>query len=309
MKRVEPMNERRTIGRIGGLGLPLALLAGGWMERGAAGENRPDSVSFFQILTFGPEINITLLVMLFIAVSLVIYSLLTTRRRKVMPLDLIRRVQDLVSSGSIEQAISAVQAKDSLFSRAVLPGLKLHSHSHDRITAAMEAAGRRALGGFRQKINYISNLATLSPMLGLLGTVLGLTKAFNVMGGEDPLGTRSTMMTASIGEAMGTTVVGLLVGIPAMAAYYLCLSRLGRLGDDLEAVTEEIAVALAEQNILRDRQAARVEAEGLGSEGGAVAEAGRTTSEPAPSEGAREASESSRFRPVFNAETTGAGEE
>lgn len=58
-------------------------------------------------------------------------------------------------------------------------------------------------------------------------------------------------MTGYIGEAMGTTVVGLLVGIPAMAAYYLCMSRLGRLGDDLEAVTEEIAVTLAEQNLAK----------------------------------------------------------
>lgn len=257
--------------------------------------SRPDAVSLFELFSFGWQINLVLLVMFVIALFLVFFSILTTRRRKVMPLDQMRKVQDYVSAGNIEQAINLLQIRDTLFSRTILPGLKLHSHSHDRISAAMEAAGRRALGGFRQHINYIANLGTLAPMLGLLGTVLGLTKAFNAMGNDDPLGTRSTLMTASIGEAMGTTVVGLLVGIPAMAAYYLCLSRLGRLSDDLEAVTEEIAVALVETSTSPAPQL--VEAE----------EAGTAPTTAEPSDGTLTAA--IRSAPNDPAESTSAGED
>lgn len=204
------------------------------------------SATFFQILSFGLEVNIILGAMLFTGVFLVIYCLLLTRRRRVMPLELIRQVQDLLSAGNIESAITAVQQKNCIFSLTTLPGLRLHSHSHERICAAMEAAGRRTLGAFRQKIAYLSYIGMLAPMLGLLGTVLGLTKAFNVMGADGPEGMRSTLMTGYIGEAMGTTAVGLIVGIPAMAAYFLCRLRLWRLGDDLEAVTEDIAATLTE---------------------------------------------------------------
>ena len=83
-------------------------------------------------------------------------------------------------------------------------------------------------------------------MLGLLGTVLGLTKAFNAMGSDSTEVLRSAMMTGAIGEAMGTTVVGLIVGIPAMAAYFLCLSRFNRIADELEAATEDACAAIVE---------------------------------------------------------------
>lgn len=224
--------------------LPAAARAGESLET-------RHSSTLFEILSFGREINIILGVMLFAAVFLVINCLLLTRRRRVMPLELIRQVQDLVSAGNIETAISAAQTKNCLFSATTLPGLRLHSHSHERICAAMEAAGRRALGGYRQKIAYLSYIGMLAPMLGLLGTVLGLTKAFNVMGADGPEVMRSTLMTGYIGEAMGTTAVGLIVGIPAMAAYFLCRLRLWRLGDDLEAVNEDIAAALTENASFR----------------------------------------------------------
>lgn len=228
----------------------------------AAGEPpiRQETTTFLQILSFGIEINVALVALFFVAIFLFLLNLLVTRRRKVMPLDLMRQVQDYVAAGNIEGAISVCTRRDNLFSRVILPGLKLHSHSHERIVAAMDAAGRRALGSFRQKINYISNIATISPMLGLLGTVLGLTKAFNAMGADGPEGMRSTLMTAYIGEAMGTTVVGLLVGIPAMAGYYFCISRLGRLSDDLECAAEDIAAIMAEnQRLAQVSGAAKVE--------------------------------------------------
>ncbi len=204
------------------------------------------TVTFFQILSFGWEINVILGVMMFIAMFMFFHSFLVTRRRVVMPHDMVRKVKDLVAAGDIEGGVNALEENKCIFSRMIVPGLKLHSHSHERITAAMEAAGRRALGGLRQEVTYIANIGALAPMLGLLGTVLGLTKAFHAMGGDGPDIMRSTLMTGSIGEAMGTTAVGLIVGIPAMAAYYICLSRIGRLGDDLEAAAEEISASMFE---------------------------------------------------------------
>lgn len=219
------------------------------------------SVTFLKILSFGMEINIILAVLLFAAAFIFVHSFLVTRRRTVMPFDLVRSVKDMVAGGDIEGGLNALVENDNVFSKMIVPGLKLHSHTHERISAAMEAAGRRALGGLRQEVTYLANIGTLAPMLGLLGTVLGLTKAFNAMGADGSEGMRSTLMTGYIGEAMGTTAVGLIVGIPAMAAYFVCLSRIGRLGDDLEAAAEEISAAVTEHNIsLQNRLSSTVSA-------------------------------------------------
>lgn len=215
----------------------------------AAGEmtaSGGQDITFLDILSYGVEINVILCVLLFIALFLVFHFLLATRRRHTVPGEILRAVLDDINNGDFEHAIQRAQDNPSLLAETVVPGLKLHHHTLERITAAMEGAGRRALGSFRQEVNYLAHIGTLSPMLGLLGTVMGLTKAFNAMGSDNTEGLRAALMTGYIGEAMGTTAVGLIVGIPAMAAYFLCLSRLNRIGDELEAASENVAAAAAE---------------------------------------------------------------
>lgn len=205
-----------------------------------------EEVTFLHILTYGWQINLVLCVLLFIAMFLVFHFLLATRRRHTVPGEVLRGVLDDVNNGDFERAIQRAQDNPSLLADAVLPGLRLHHHTSERVAAAMEGAGRRSLGSVRQEINFIAHVGTLSPMLGLLGTVLGLTKAFKAMGSDSTEVLRSAMMTGAIGEAMGTTVVGLIVGIPAMAAYFLCLSRFNRIADELEAATEDVSAAIVE---------------------------------------------------------------
>ncbi|GHT05968.1 hypothetical protein FACS1894139_10770 [Planctomycetales bacterium] len=203
-----------------------------------------NEVTLLQVLSYGWQINAVLGVLLFAALFLIAHILLGTRRQRIAPESLSRRLLDDLANHDADAAQCHAEASSSALGALALAGLRARRETFDRVTAAMESAGRRALAPVRQEINYLAHIGTLSPMLGLLGTVLGLTKAFNAMGAEATEGLRSAMMTACIGEALGTTVVGLLVGIPAMAAYYLCLSRYSRLGDELEAAAETFAAAL-----------------------------------------------------------------
>jgi len=214
-----------------------------------AGEITPagrDGVTILHLLSYGWQINAVLCLLLFLVFFLVIHFLLTTRRRHTVPAEILRSILDDINNGDCERAQRRAQENPSFLTETVVPGLRLHHHTLERITAAMESAGRRALSGTRQKINYLAHIGTLSPMLGLLGTVTGLTKAFNAMSTDSTEGLRTAMMTGAIGEAMSTTVVGLVVGIPAMAAYFLCLSRLNRISDELETAAEDVAAALTE---------------------------------------------------------------
>ena len=116
----------------------------------------------------------------------------------------------------------------------------------ERIHQALESSGRRAMGALRQEVTYLANIGVIAPMLGLLGTVLGLMDTFIVLAAQESEGAKAMMLGESIGKAIVTTVVGLFVAIPAMAAYYLLISRVNRIGDEMEIAVEEVAQALAE---------------------------------------------------------------
>lgn len=202
--------------------------------------------TFLAMLAYGWQINLILGLMAFAGLFLVFHLLLRTRARFATSPSLLRAVLDDIASGDIEAARKRVETDPSLLASVLLPGLKLHDHPMDRIQQAMESAGRRAVGALRQEAVYLANLGVLAPMLGLLGTVLGLLEAFRVMGETIREGSKSIVLTGAIAEAIVTTVVGLIVGIPAMTAHYLCLSRVNRIGDESEAAAEEVAAALHE---------------------------------------------------------------
>lgn len=236
---------RRHSLRMGVLLGGLLQMAGSplWAQDGGGAEG---AVTFLELLAFGKEVNLVLGFLLFLAVFLVFRIMLLTRRALTVPPDLLRGVLDDLASGDVEAAQRRAETRPSILAFTILPGLRVHDHPAERIHIAMEGAGRRAIGSIRQQVTYLANVGVLSPMLGLLGTVLGLTKAFHVIGQDATEATRTSLMTASIGEAMGTTAVGLVVGIAAMAAHYLCQSRLARVGDEVEIAAEDVHAALAE---------------------------------------------------------------
>jgi len=227
----------------------LILLAAAGMA--AEGEEVAGGETFLDMLVLGykfsPVISVIFALLAFLALFLFFHLMLSTRSRLVIPEALLRHLLDDIASKDVEAAQKRVQENASVFSQIILPGLKLHDHPVDRIHQAVEGAGRRVVGALRQEASYLANIGVLSPMLGLLGTVLGLMRAFNVMGAEDIMqGWKTPMMTSAIGQAMTTTAVGLMVGIPAMGAYYLCFSRIGRIADEVEIAAEEVVAAISE---------------------------------------------------------------
>ncbi len=199
-----------------------------------------------RLISVNLEITIIQAVLLAIAVFLYAKVMLATRRRRAMPLDDVSVVKDEVGAGKIENAINYLNEHLSLFAFIVLPGLKLHNTSHMRIVAAMQGRGLREIGALKQRLSHIAHIGVLAPLIGMLGTVIGISKAFEALGSEGAAGMRSTMMAGGISEALGATILGLLVGIPALGGYYICLARVGRLGNELECAAEEIAATLVD---------------------------------------------------------------
>ena len=202
-----------------------------------------------KLITVNIGITVVEAILLVLAVFLYAKVMLSTRRRTSMSLDDVGLVKDEVAAGHIENAITYLHENPSLFASIILPGLKLHNSSHMRIVAAMQGTGLREIGVLKQKLSHIAHIGVLAPLIGMLGTVIGISKTFAALGSEGSIGMRSMMMAGGISEALGATILGLLVGVPALGGYYVCLARVGRLGNELECIAEEIAATLIEIRI------------------------------------------------------------
>lgn len=217
---------------------PMALYA----AEGAEGAR----ATYWELLAYGKEVNITLGILAFLAIFLFFHVMLITRRRLTVPANLLQEMLDDIASGDIERACQRSSYSRSLLGRVVLPALKLHDHPVERLHQVTEGAGRRAVGALRQQVTYLANIGVLCPMIGLLGTVLGMVTAFESFGAELEVTLKQQMLTGAIGQALITTASGLIVGIPCMAAYYFAIGRVNRISDELELAAENIIASLRE---------------------------------------------------------------
>ena len=117
----------------------------------------------------------------------------------------------------VQQLKQSATLKNSPLSRIFISGYQSKNHSPEYVRAQMEATATQEIGYLEKNINFLGTLSAVAPLLGLLGTVLGIIESFLVI----DLGTNSnpTLMIPGISKALITTAAGMLIAIPALFAY------------------------------------------------------------------------------------------
>lgn len=137
---------------------------------------------------------------------------------------LVREVEQLVLKKRIDEAIVVCQRSDTPLSRIMLAALRAHGRSRDQIKTVVDETGSREAAPLERFLGLLGTLATISPLLGLLGTVLGMIRAFTVIATAG-MGTPETL-GGGISEALITTAAGLSVAIPTILLHKYLTSRL-----------------------------------------------------------------------------------
>jgi biopolymer transport protein ExbB/TolQ len=122
------------------------------------------------------------------------------------------------------------------FSRVIRAGLLKVHRSDKEIEAAMEEEMLRTMPGLRKRINYLATFANVSTLLGLLGTIQGLIRAFEGVGLADPAA-KQEILASGISVAMLTTFFGLVVAIPCLMAHSILQNKSGHMIEDIEERT------------------------------------------------------------------------
>jgi biopolymer transport protein ExbB len=188
-----------------------------------------------------------------VVLAIVIERSFALRRRRVMPSGLLEQVRRYWYRGDIKAAIECCDEHAVAISRILKAGLMRHEARTDEIEKALEAAGQFEANGLGSNVRGLGVIANLAPMLGFLGTVTGMIKAFQAIAAA---GTSNPSLVASgISEALLTTAAGLLVGIPALALFHFFRGRVDRFVTEMEEVALELVEDLtSQQRRLRSTQ-------------------------------------------------------
>jgi biopolymer transport protein ExbB len=170
-----------------------------------------------------------------VGLTIAIERMFALRRALVIDPEVVKLVDAFDGDTSPEQALKACRQRGGAYARIIEEVIRARNLSHGQVIETMHATGRTQLGMLERGLTVLEIIASTSPLLGLLGTVLGMVAVFNAITAQG-LG-NPQVLSDGISKALVTTVAGLIVAIPALA----CHSWLSRRVDDLGTEMQERA--------------------------------------------------------------------
>ena len=221
-----------------------AVFAGAGVEAGTGGVITGETM--FDTFRSGGVVMWPILLCSIIALAFLLERAVGLRTSTVFPQDLLTQARDLVREGKVREAADLCKGDGSPFSSLLRGCLSRVDASGFEMEAALEEAGSRVLYDLRKNTRPLGIVADAAPLLGLMGTVLGMIKAFEVVAKTGALG-RAELLAEGIGEALLTTAFGLSVGIPAMIFYQYFRGRADGLLRTMEDACLEVVADLRKQ--------------------------------------------------------------
>jgi biopolymer transport protein ExbB len=167
-----------------------------------------------------------------IAVALVGERLWALQRRRIIPKHLVAQVWHKVKNNALDSTQLRDLRRGSPLGRVIAAGLVNMHHERDIMMESIEDAGRHEAHALERYLNTLGTIAAISPLLGLLGTVIGMIKVFGTISAQG-LGNAGAL-AGGISEALLTTAAGLVVAIPALIAYRYFRGKVDALVVDME---------------------------------------------------------------------------
>ncbi|MCU0857411.1 MAG: MotA/TolQ/ExbB proton channel family protein [Pontiellaceae bacterium] len=242
----------------------LVAMATGWAQEAteliAAEEVK--KMTFKDMLFQGGWCMIPLAALSFWGVYLVVENTISLREKTLLRPDLLPDLVQMMAKGQTAEALAVCREKISMFTLVFGAGLERcqkRDISFDKVKESLEEATVEQMSYLMKPIDFLSIIGTTAPMVGLLGTVSGMIKAFQTMGTQG-MG-KPELLAANIGEALITTAAGLIIAIPAMFFFFIFKKGFGKtmatLGKNLGYLFDALQnreVPLAFQDLVGDKK-------------------------------------------------------
>jgi biopolymer transport protein ExbB len=209
-------------------------------------EQTEEMVSFFSIILKGGWLMIPMAILAILAVYVFVEKLLTIKKAGKVDNEFMMNLKDHMFNGNIESAKDLCRNTNSPIARMVEKGVQKKDKSKEEINASIENVGKLEVYKLEKRLPFLATVSGAAPMIGFLGTVIGMIRAFfnmaNAGNNIDP-----TVLAEGIYEALVTTAVGLLSGISAYIAYNYLVALVDKVVFTMENSTIEFIDSIPEK--------------------------------------------------------------
>ncbi|MBL1352311.1 MAG: MotA/TolQ/ExbB proton channel family protein [Zetaproteobacteria bacterium] len=179
----------------------------------------------YDFINQGGIVMYILLAVSIVTVTLIFERSWSLRRSIVVPIKDIEAIEASIRAGNAQEALEKCEKNNTAMSRILWLALKNRGVKRSIMKEILEEVGRQEVAHLDRYIGVLGVIAAISPLLGLLGTVMGMIEVFQVISIEG-VG-KADVLAGGISKALNTTAAGLSVAIPAMVAYRIFEARVG----------------------------------------------------------------------------------
>ena len=207
----------------------------------ASAEATTSSMSIWDLCFGGGAFSVVLMCLLFalffVMVFIFVDRFIAIRKATTIDSNFMNRIRDFISEGNIEAAIDLCRRTNSPIARMVEKGIERIGRPMSDIQTAIENVANVEVAKLETNLPWLSSIAGGAPMIGFLGTVVGMVQVFMNMSANQSGAIELSQLSEGMFVAMITTVGGLVVGIPAYFAYNYLVARIEKLVFRMEATT------------------------------------------------------------------------
>ena len=185
-----------------------------------------------------------------IAMWFAIERFVVLRRRRVIPKTFVERFLAQIASGQLdpERALSVCDDNGSPMAQVFAHGIRKWGKPSVEVEQAIIDGGERQVAYLRRHIRVLNGVATVTPLIGLLGTVIGMIQAFNEIANADAMG-KSQELAVGIALALLTTAAGLMIAIPALILYMYLAGKVDALVIEMDHVAQQVVHLISAENL------------------------------------------------------------
>ena len=212
----------------------------------AAAEGTIPTRNLLSVMVDGGPIMYPIGLCSFILLIFVFERLISLRKGRIIPRPFVKRFLEQLRDGNLdrEKAIALCEENRSPVAVVFAAAVKKWGRTSVEVEQAILDAGERVTNQLRKYLRLFSGISQIAPLLGLLGTVLGMIEAFNAISTANAMGQRE-LLAGGIAQALLTTAAGMFVAIPALLAYLFFVSRIDMLITEIDHLGQQIVELIA----------------------------------------------------------------
>ena len=203
-------------------------------------------MSLLDLIKKGGLVGYLIILLSIVSLGLILDYSFTTRRSSIIPSKDMDMLQDLIKNGSLEKLPKLDSPKASYLTMVTMAGLRESKQGYPSMLKAMEDSAELLANRIARKTEHLNVIGNISPMMGLLGTVIGMLRCFNEIahttGAIEP-----RQLAGGIFEALVTTCMGLVVAIPSLYCYALFRNRVDEFTGEASLAAESLLASFKPQ--------------------------------------------------------------